>query len=294
MKQLLFILSGILFLTSCSKDKESAVPTAEQRPSTVNNTAALPATFTQKVLLEMYSSAICATCPDAMLKYEQYATQYPGRVYGADVHNYDPMQLTLWGTLDTMLNITAFSTGSFNRKPYNGTAVIPKTMWQSSNMLNTTLSTTATCGLKITSSVTGNQATVKVDAGFKTALTGDYRLTVYLVEDSVTGSSTGYQQANYYNNTPSSPFYQMGNPMTTYKHNCVVRKVLTSNKGAVLSASDIPANTIISKNYTTSTSGYNLARTYVIAFINHNGSTVTDQQILNVQRVKLGTSCNWN
>lgn len=294
MKNALYLAFAILFLSACQKNEPGTETLDGSKNSNVLQEAT-PSTFTQKLLVEMYSSAVCATCPDAMQKFLNYESQYPGRVIGADIHTFDPMDVPMYDTLDNLLNITAFSSGSFNRLPYNGSAVIHKTEWSSSNIVNTTLQKTAKCGLKINTSFSGNNANISVSCAFNTNLIGDYRLTVYLTEDSVTGSASGYNQSNYYNNTPSSPFYQLGNPIVGYYHRDVLRKVLTSGKGkSITNGGALTKGSIIQNNFTTSISGYNSSRLTVIAFINKVGSTATTHEILNAQKVKLGKNQNWD
>jgi hypothetical protein len=297
MKPITALLSLYLLVSSCSKDASDdlSTPDAAKAGPPPTDQVAVPSSFTQKVMLELYSTSYCATCPDAMRMYEIYAAQYPNRVFGASVHDTDPMEISLWNTVDSMLVITQYSSGSFNRLAYNGSPVVHKTNWNGSGMLTNALNRTATCGLKLNSTVSGSTINVNVQAGFAAALTGQYRMTVYLLEDSVTGTASGYNQANYYNNISSSPFYQLGNPIIGYKHNCVVRRVLTSNRGkAINSNNSIAARTLISENFTANISGMNTSRMFVLAFIHKYGTTPTTQDVLNVQRARVGTLKNWD
>ena len=41
-------------------------------------------------------------------------------------------------------------------------------------------------------------------------------VTVYLIEDDVTGSGYGYDQVNYYDSESESPFYGLGNPIVEF------------------------------------------------------------------------------
>lgn len=292
MKHIALLLLLTITFQSCSKD-EAAKP--QDTPAQTTNAPALPSSFTQKVMLEMYSTSYCATCPDAMRMYEQYIIQQPDRVYGASLHDIDPMKISAWNTMDSILNITAYSSGSFNRLAYNGTPVVHKTNWSSSGMLSNALNRTAKCGLQIQSTINGTTADITVKAGFLTTLSGEYRMTVYLIEDSVTGTASGYNQANYYNNISSSPFYQLGNPIIGYKHNCVVRRVLTANRGMIISTGNsIDGGSTITRNFTANLSGLKTANVQVLAFIHKSGSTATAQEVLNVQRARLGTFKNWD
>jgi hypothetical protein len=55
---------------------------------------------------------------------------------------------------------------------------------------------------------------------------GDYRMSLYVVEDSVVGSGAGYDQENIYNTTVGSPFFGLGDPIIGFIHRRVVRALL--------------------------------------------------------------------
>lgn len=284
----------ILVLSSCQKNDPGTEVSSDFKNANILQEV-VPSSFTQKLLVELYSSTICATCPDALQKFKNYQAQYPGRIIGADVHTFDAMDVPMYDTLNTLLNITAFSSGSFNRLPYNGYAVIHKTEWSSSDIVNTALQKNAICGLKITSAINGTNANISVTSAFNANITGDYRLTVYLIEDSVSGTTSGYNQSNYYNTTPSSPFYQLGNPIVGYQHRDVLRKVLTAGKGDnITNGGAVTKNRAIERTFSTSIANYNSSRLSVVAFINKVGTTNVTQEVMNVQKAKLGSSQNWD
>jgi hypothetical protein len=284
MKKIFYFL---LFMLAVSCRKEDNENTADNvnRPS--SNAESIPQTFTQKLLLEMYSTTGCATCPDAEYKYRQYATAHPDLIYGVCIHTSDAMSTPQFNVLDNALDITAFSSGSFNRIAFNGVSVLHKTTWNNT-IINTCLNKTASCGLKLNTIISGNTAQIAITAGFNQLLSGDYRLTAYIVEDSVTGTGTGYNQSNYYNNISTSIYYMLGNPIVGYEHNCVLRQVITPAMGDVIPAGSMKAGGIYANSYSVNIAGYNHSRLYLIAMINKVGNSPTTHEIMNVQRVKLG------
>lgn len=287
---LIFCIAFGIFLTGCSKDDSPSPQTAP-----VEQASALPASFTQKVLLELFTTAKCPTCPEAMDIYRKYSVQYPTRVYAAALHDIDGMEINQFESVDSMLNITQYSSGSFNRLPWNNKSVIHKSDWNASNLMNTSLNKTAGCGIKLKTSISQNTLNVEITSGFIKDYSGKLRLTVYVLEDSITGSGPEFDQQNYYNNQSNSPFYQLGDPIVNYKHNHVVRKVMTSASGSVLNTdSYITTGTVITKNYSCNISPYNKNRLSVIAFIHKTGNTATAHEIYNVQKIKAGDTGNWN
>ena len=82
---------------------------------------------------------------------------------------------------------------------------------------------------------------------------GDYRFNLYVVEDSVTGAGSGYDQVSYYDDDPSSPFYGLGNPIVGYVHRHVARAILPNSwgQGGIISPSPLTGESFSTTiNYT--------------------------------------------
>ncbi len=290
--KILIIVLTFLSLSACRKENDFVIHDGVSYPDS-KSIVSIPTTFAQKMLMEMYSTVSCATCPDAELKYRNYAAQHPDLLYGVCVHKGDAMNNPQFNYLDSQLIVTAYSSGSFNRLPFNGVSVLHKTTW-TSTIVNSCLNKTAKCGLKINSNISANILYADVYSAFNQSMTGDYHFTVYILEDSVTGTGSGYNQSNYYDNISSSPFYQLGNPIIGYNHNYVLRKVVTPNNGIAIPASKIIAGGVFAKSFNIDISGYDARQLYIVAFVNKLGSTALTHEIMNVQRVKAGQNKNWD
>ena len=144
------------------------------------------------------------------------------------------------------------------------------------------------------SKVSGNNATVEVHAGFNSELDGDYRVTVYLIEDDVTGSGYGYDQVNYYDSESESPFYGLGNPILGYEHNNTLRAVLSEPLGDPLDNSVLIAGGEHVEVYTADISSFNKKNLHAVAFIHNVGSTFTEHEVLNVQKVSVNGFQDWD
>ena len=284
---------AIIIMAACKKSNdvnpEPVTPPADSLNN--NNNTTVPTSFTQKVLLEEFTGAWCSTCPDADFKRDQVMSSHSGKVVAVAVHETDGMEIPLIWTLDGTFH-TNIPSGMINRTPSNGNVVLNSTQWMSNATV--ALGKTAKCGLKIKSTVSGSNANIEVHVGFKEVLSGTNNLTVYLIQNKVTGSGSGYNQANAYNTSSGSPFYNLGNPIINYQHNYVVKKVLTANLGDVIDASKISAGGEYIKTISTSLSGLNQSELYVVAFVNKIGTTATTHEILNVQQAKIGTEKNWD
>lgn len=293
-KKLIVIAFSALVITSCSKsgDENPEPAPVDSTNTNNNNNGTVPATFTQKVLLEEFTGSWCQTCPDADYKRDQVIAANPGKVIAVAVHETDAMEIPLIWELDGAFN-TNIPSGMINRTPSTGNVILNQSQWMS----NTTVAAnkTAKCGLAINSTVSGTTASINVRTGFKETLTGNYHLTVYLVENKVTGTGSGYSQANAYNTSSGSPFYNDGNPIVGYEHNYVARKVLSADDlGDVIDASSMQAGKEYVKNFTANISGYNQANLYVVAFVNKVGISATTHEIMNVQNAKIATLKNYD
>lgn len=291
-KKLIAPLALVLLLSvGCKKEMDldpvhsSSIP----EENSIASRIIAPATFTQKMLLEMYGTVYCGTCPDAEQKCRIISNNNPDRVYGVALHNSDAMEIPLYNYMDSIFDPPYYASGMLNRTPMSGVVVLTKENWNKN--VSTCLTKVAKCGLMINSSVTGSTASVTVSAGFNSTMTGNYRLTVYLCEDSVVGFGSGYNQNNYYNTRPGTLWYGLGNPIIGFKHDFVARKVLSSKMiGDPISASFIQPGGVFTRTYTTSISGYNKRQLYVIAFVNKTGSTKLTHQVMNVQKTLIGTN----
>lgn len=277
-------------LMACSKDEGQTPDPAPVNPP-ANSITTPPASFTKKVLLEYHTAAWCGTCVDAEVKRDLVMNAYPGRVIPVAIHQSDGMQIPLFMTIDaTFGSNPAF--GMVNRIPSLNTVLLNRTQWLSNT--GNVISGAANCGLAIKSSVAGSTASIEVQAAFRQNLSGTYNLTVYLVESNVTGTGSQFDQVNSYNTDASSPYYNLGNPIIGYKHNYVVKKVITANLGDAIDPSKLVADGLLKKTYSADITGMNSANLYVVAFVNKIGTSATTHEIVNVQQAKIGTLKNWD
>lgn len=282
--------AAMLLFVSCAKDDETK-PAPVPPPPVTGQIGTPPASFTKKVLLEYHTASWCGTCVDAEVKRDQVMNAYNGKVIPVAIHQSDGMQSPAFMTLNTTFGSNpAF--GMVNRVPSLGTVLLNRTQWMSNTTSQT--SGTAKCGLAIRSSVSGTTASVEVQASFRENLTGAHTLTVYIIENEVTGTGSGYDQVNSYNSDASSPFYQMGNPITGYRHKYVLRKAVTATLGDAIDAAKLVTGGLLKKNYTVDVSGFNKDNVYIVAFVTKSGTSATTYQVLNAQQARLATLKNWD
>lgn len=288
MKKYLLIGMTAFIFQACNKKEDAISPDGTLPPPAGTE---LPASFVQRVLLETFTGTWCSTCPDADHKRDQVTSSYSGKAISVSIHNNDSMAIPAYSWYFSQFG-TGIPSGMVSRIPSLGNVVLNANQWMS----NTTsaLSRIAKCGLTVASSLSGTNLNIEVKAGFIDDFSSNLTLNVYLVEDNITGTGTGFSQANGFNNISGSPFYNQGNPIHNYVHNRVVRKIITPNGGETIPSSNTIKNGIYTKTYTTALSGINSGNTYVVAFINKTGSSATTHEVLNVHQAKLGQSVSWN
>ena len=258
-----------------------------------NTIGPVPSTFTQKVLVEEFTGAWCQFCPDGALILEQIIAAYLGQAIGASIHSGDGMEISLMTALDNEYNVSGFPTGMVSRKTFSGTSpVMSRSAWD--NACWGEINKDGGCGLAIkTTAKAGNPNAfdIEVHAGFNKDLSAkDLRLTIYVMEDKV----TGYPQTSAYNNDPSSPFYQQGNPIVNYEHNHTVRKVLTADLGDAIPSSKAKPGQEFIFTGSFGASNYDKSNVHIVAFVHETDANTTKHEILNVQEAKLGELKSWD
>ncbi|HKR03072.1 MAG TPA: Omp28-related outer membrane protein [Bacteroidia bacterium] len=300
MKNKLFLLALLsIAFASCQKEENTNVSSAtgdgssiRQANPTSTGIGSTPATFTQKVLLENFTGAPYAKVPENDYMISQLQIQYPNRIIAASFHKNDRME-----ALATSNLLNFVSTGTtpnmpavmLNRIVFNNKLINDQQTW--SVNVPYALTGSPNIGLAIQSTVHNNILDMNIHVGFNAAVTGNYKMCVYLMENAVQHSGSGYNQANGFNTTISSPFYNMGNPIVNYTHNNVMRMQPTSITGiTVPSTYQVTGGHMIQPLTMDIPSSLNFNNTYLIAFV-YNTSNL---MVMNSQIAKIGTVKTWD
>lgn len=292
---IVFFFFSLLCFTSCKKGSTDDISPSENpslNPPATEEIGTPPAAFTQKALIEFFTSANFGTCPSGLAKLSETLNLNSSKVYAACIHDADNLMLPQINTYVSNFGVNAYPSGMVNRIPSLGNVMLQPTQFQSNT--NAALNKTAKCGLALNSSVNGTSLNIEVQVSFNTALSGNYNLTVYIVENEITGSGAGWDQKNNDNTNASSPYYQQGNPILNFKHNYVVRKYATPVMGEIIDASNLVAGGLLKKNYSVNIAGCNTAKVYIVAFVNKSGIDKFTHEVMNVQQAAAGSLKNWD
>ncbi|HNQ12306.1 MAG TPA: Omp28-related outer membrane protein [Bacteroidia bacterium] len=291
MRTSLLLITAILTLVSCSKKDESTPSTSGNS----SNSSTVPTQFTQKVLIEQFTGAWNGACPDGIYKMENIIGTN-ANIIPVCIHEGDAMEISHFTSLMATFNnnqLPMYPSAFISRTSSAGAVFLNKLQWLSN--ITVAQNKTASCGLSISSTLNGNNLAITVNTGFCQMQSGDIRLHVYITENNIAASGTGYAQTNTnaYND-PNSPYFNAGSPISNFKHNHVLRKVVTSAAGSAIQIGNMVAGGKQTDQFTVDLSGINSSNAKIIAFISKTGTSATNHEVLNVQIASINQTKNWD
>ena len=144
------------------------------------------------VLIEEGTGTWCGWCPRGAVAMEYMVDTYPNTFAGVAVHNGDPMTVTAY---DNAANFSGYPGANVDRVILDASV----STQDFEDYYNDRKDLITPAGLSIQTGGSGNAITVAVNATFRTVFAAaNYRLGVIITEDNVTGTSSGYNQVNYY------------------------------------------------------------------------------------------------
>ncbi|MFN0081420.1 MAG: Omp28-related outer membrane protein [Ferruginibacter sp.] len=264
---------------------------------TLNVLSAIPP---KKTLVRQFTGTWGGYCPDGDYKAAQLKAQNPNKVVVMAVHDNDGMTNADGEEMVfTYMDGASFPSATIDDKYFTGETAVPVSREKWASRVSEQLATVSPVKISIVNKVY-NPATRKLDVDVKVefyvAATGSYRVNMYLVEDSVSGTGTNFNQANLFNAQQGSPFYNKGNPIVNYQHNNVFLGALggaLGNSGVI--PTNVLANAVYTKHYSvtlpaqsSSPKMWKPANIRLIAVVNeHNASDVKKRTVLNVEETKL-------
>ncbi|MCS7078235.1 MAG: Omp28 family outer membrane lipoprotein [Bacteroidia bacterium] len=245
----------------------------------------------RKVLLEDFTGHKCGNCPRAHEISQNLSNIYGKKLVVMAVHLSSFAKLDLgngyvtdyrtpvgqeidvtFGPFDAL----GLPKGFVNRKAFDNVhPALDKDDW--SSKIASIINTPPDASLKITNQYNEStrQVNIKVEGKFLKTLVGDYKLAVYITEDSCISMQKDYSK------TPEN--------IPNYVHRHVLRGAVNSTWGDEINTGGIAnAGTTFSKNYTyTLNTAWKPEHCYIVAFINKAGSLVTEKEVIQVEEKKI-------
>jgi len=263
-------------------------------------------TVAKNALMEQFTTAVCQFCPDGAYVTNQMDINY-SNVVNVSVHSCfgtDGMTNVEDSTICATLGINAAPTGMVDRKLFDGETDVAfgrgfgYPNWASSTWATRSL-TQANSGSPVDVTLSGsyNLVTRNVNVNASASFVdytepGTIAIGLMLVEDSVIGSGSLYNQINAYNTQAGHPYAGAGNPIVGYPHRRVLRDILPSTWG---DQTVIPASYALNTNYNrnfnfTLSNTYDESKMYLVAIVSKFGGTdISQYEVINVERLKLNT-----
>lgn len=146
----------------------------------------------KSVVIEEGTGTWCVWCPRGAVAMDYMVNTYPNDFIGIAVHNGDPMTVTAY---DAGADFSGYPGANVDR------ALLDQSVSQSAfvSYYNARKDLIVPAGVTVAASGAGSNVTINASATFRTPFAAaNYRLGVIIVEDGVTGTTSGYNQANAY------------------------------------------------------------------------------------------------
>jgi thiol-disulfide isomerase/thioredoxin len=231
----------------------------------------------RKVVLEDYTGTWCGYCPSVAGAIED-AHDVTSNIAVIALHETansspDPMHFEEVQTIQDEFGVSGLPAARINRT----------TVWTSPYSTGDFVNLAGTdtdLAIAMVSEISGSTLTVKVDVVYENGSIEGDKLVLYLLESGII-----HDQTNYYNTDPTSPYYQMGNPIPDFVHNEVLRQSLTQVLGDGISTTAALIEN--SKTYTTSIpSDYNVANLSLVAMVVSADNSARNAQFAHVSEDK--------
>ncbi len=191
------------------------------------------------IVIEDHTGAWCGWCPRGIQAAEDLHAEYGNRIIPLCFHNGDSMTLAIQDTLAKKFKITGYPSGLIDRESFTfgnvNSNILDPDNW--TDAVTSLKSATSNMAVSIEWSIDANSilhATVHATAQIN--LSTQYAFNLVVVEDSVTGSGTGWDQTNYLSDRrgyESYPFYYQPGHIAGFYHMNVVRAYVGGVDGTV-------------------------------------------------------------
>jgi hypothetical protein len=237
----------------------------------------------KNVLLEQFTGAWCGWCVDGSYVMEQIQEKHPDRVIGVKIHNADSMAIPEEAIVRPPLGITGFPMGAVDRRSYSGSVGLSRNSWEGACESFLQLPPKATVQVAYAIHEDIRQVHATVFCTMLETVNDPVKLNLYVVEDSVSGVGTGWDQSNYLSNRAGyedNPYYNLPAKIVGYQHMKVVRAMC----GGPWGTGDIPVPAVEGQTYSYSFT-YDLAENWKIKDLHFVGFAQIDspnnKEILN-------------
>ncbi|MCB0399471.1 MAG: Omp28-related outer membrane protein [Winogradskyella sp.] len=231
----------------------------------------------RKVVVEDYTGTWCGFCPrvaGAITDLHEVTDDITVvAIHETAISFPDPMHFDQIQLLKDAFGVQGFPAARINRSTDWPT---PHTL----DMVTSMAGQDTNMSIAINSELTDNDLLVQINVVYEEGSVQGDKLVVYLVENGII-----YGQVNYYDQDSTSPFYQMGDPISNFEHNEVLRESLSSVLGDVIPSTEALTEYITSFNISLP-SEYVVDNLDIIAMVVDSNNTAKNSQHAHVNEDK--------
>lgn len=203
------------------QDEMSCNDTLVEYITGISNTTAQ-----RKVLLEKFTGTWCAYCIDGTVRLDNLKAQHGSDLIAVVVHDGDAMEF--YDSLRAAFSVSSYPSAIIDRKARptsNAYSSEPVGRGSWAYRVSDQLNDFSPVDVDISHTWDPNtrQLNATVTANYSDNSAGDARMILMIVEDSLVGSGSGWDQANGYNTTSGHPYFGAGSPVTGFVHRHVLR-----------------------------------------------------------------------
>ena len=225
-----------------------AEPNNDAISKDVSILSALPV---KNVVLQDFTGAWCQFCPDGTAIMDDILAQNPN-VIGVATHIGDAMEISDGNTQATEF-IGGYPSGLIDIYKFDDIAdvEVSRGQWSARTTQRQGMVAPVAVSIEGQSYDPGTRTiTADVTASFKGTVSTEMRLNLWIIENGVTGTGSGYDQVNFYNTQSGHPYSGAGNPIVGFVHNHTLRHMVG---GAWGEAGSVPGPIV---------DGYTVTKTY--------------------------------
>jgi thiol-disulfide isomerase/thioredoxin len=181
----------------------------------------------KKVLIEKNTGTWCGYCSDGAAVLDNLVSQYGNNLIPVVVHDGDEMEFN--DSLRTSFSIYAYPGALIDRSRYLYSGyyydheAVGRGIWDS--RVSDQLSKFTPVNVTVNGSwdATSREIVADVNLDYVDNSAGDTRIVLMIVEDSLSGTGSGWDQANNSDNDPGHIYYLAGSPIIGFIHKHVLR-----------------------------------------------------------------------
>ena len=181
----------------------------------------------KKVLIEKNTGTWCGYCSDGAAVLDDLVSQFGNNLIPVVVHDGDEMEFN--DSLRTSFSIYSYPGALVDRYRniysgfYYSHEARGRGFWD--NQISDQINKFTPVNVSINGSwdATTREIVANVNLDYVDNSAGDTRIVLMIVEDSLSGTGSGWDQANNYDNIPGHPYYLAGSPIIGFIHKHVLR-----------------------------------------------------------------------